>query len=168
MEIHLRNAAQADVHTIADIHVRSWKTAFDGLMPDRYIESYTLPDRVEEWQKIIRSNAETVVVAESGDKVVGFMSYSVHPEQVGTIELSKLYLCPTVYGKRLGSRFLNYLEIDAQALGMTNIHLYVLDNNESAIQFYSKHGFNFSDGFISEVFEETTIIDVLMTKRVKV
>ncbi|MCG2838749.1 GNAT family N-acetyltransferase [Photobacterium sp. WH77] len=166
MEINLRNAVQADVQQIAKIHVSSWKAAFDGLMPDNYINGYTLSSRVEEWQKTICTNAEKVVVAECGEVVVGFMSYRIHPENSETIELSKLYLCPSVYGQRLGSRFMNHLEEESQAQGMKAIHLYVLDTNETAIQFYSKHGFQFSDGCMSEEFEGTTIIDLLMTKRV--
>lgn len=167
MEINLRSAAQADVQQIAKIHVNSWKVAFDGLMPDDYINGYTISSRIDEWQSTMSTNAEKVVVAECGDEVVGFMSYHIHPENAETLELSKLYLCPHVYGQGLGSKFLNYLEAESLAQGIEMIRLYVLDTNEAAIQFYSKHGFEFSDGYVSEEFEGTTIIDLLMTKRVK-
>ncbi|WP_251881840.1 GNAT family N-acetyltransferase [Grimontia kaedaensis] len=58
------------------------------------------------------------------------------------------------------------LENTARDSGVGTIHLYVLNNNVTAIQFYMKHGFENADGFVSEEFEGTTIIDVLMTKRV--
>ncbi|WP_159739928.1 GNAT family N-acetyltransferase [Vibrio atypicus] len=166
MEINLRKAAQTDAREIAQIHVSSWKSAFDGLMPADYINGFTVSSRVDEWHKTIRNNTETVVVAERDDKVVGFMSYFVSPESAEVIELSKLYLCPSVYGQRLGSSFLTHLEQESQALGTKTIELYVLDNNEAAIQFYSKHGFEFADGFMSEEFEGSVIIDLLMVKRV--
>ncbi|MGF1755774.1 GNAT family N-acetyltransferase [Vibrio makurazakiensis] len=166
MEVHLRKAQQADVDDIAQIHVSSWENAFDGLMPARYIHGYTHSSRVDEWQGIIRTNVETVVVAERESKVVGFMSYSVHSKHDGIIELSKLYLCPSVYGLGLGYKLMSYLERESQELGMKTISLYVLDNNVSAIQFYSKQGFQLSGGHVSEEFEGTTIIDVQMIKRV--
>ncbi|MGF1694464.1 GNAT family N-acetyltransferase [Vibrio lamellibrachiae] len=166
MEINLRAAVQTDVQEIAQIHVSSWKSAFEGLMPKDYINGFTVSSRVEEWQRTIKNNTESVVVAVRGSKVVGFMSYSVHPENAESIELSKLYLCPSVYGQRLGSKFLANLEHESQALGTKTIKLYVLDNNEAAIQFYSKHGFEFADGFMTEEFEGSVIIDLLMAKRI--
>ncbi|MEF2484797.1 GNAT family N-acetyltransferase [Vibrio mimicus] len=166
MEINLRKAVQTDARQIAQIHVNSWKSAFDGLMPADYINGFTVSSREDEWQKTIRSSTETVVVAELGNKVVGFMSYFASTESAEVIELSKLYLCPSVYGQRLGSRFLTHLEQESQALGTKTIKLYVLDNNEAAIQFYTKHGFEFADGFMSEEFEGSVIVDLLMVKRV--
>ncbi|UXI04238.1 GNAT family N-acetyltransferase [Photobacterium sp. TY1-4] len=166
MEINLRKAVLTDVQDIAQIHVNSWKSAFDGLMPADYINGFTISSRIEEWRNTISTSAESVVVAESGNKVVGFMSYFVHPENAETIELSKLYLCPSVYGQRLGSKFIAHLDQESQALEAKNINLYVLDNNKSAITFYSKHGFEFADGFMSEEFEGSVIIDLLMIKRV--
>ena len=165
MEIKLRKAIQTDAQEIAQIHVNSWKAAFNGLMPEKYINSYTHSSRMEEWQEIIRTNAETVILAERDEKVVGFMSYSINPKLLETVELGKLYLCPSVYGQKLGSKFISHLEVDSKAQGIKAINLYVLNNNEAAIHFYYKHGFEFSEGYVSEEFEGTTIIDVLMSKR---
>ena len=165
MEIRIRKAELNDVQEIARIHVDSWKSAFHGLMPADYINSFTNASRIEEWLSAISMNTESVAVAESGNKVVGFMSYFVSSENSETIELSKLYLCPGVYGQRLGSKFLAHLEQEANALGIKTINLYVLDNNEVAIHFYSKHGFEFADGFMSEEFESSVIIDLLMVKQ---
>jgi len=166
VDITLRKALPVDVHDIARIHVNSWKTAFEGLMPQKYINGYTCSSRIDEWNRVIKTNAETVVVAECDSKVVGLMSYSAHLHLLDTLELSKIYLCPTVYGKSIGSKFMNYLMNEAEAKGIKVINLYVLDNNESAIRFYMKHGFVYSDGYVSEEFEGETIIDVLMTKQV--
>ncbi|GIU16992.1 MULTISPECIES: GNAT family N-acetyltransferase [unclassified Shewanella] len=167
MEIILRDAVQDDVQQLAQIHVNSWKSTFSGLMPDKYINGYTLSSRVNEWQSVIHSRSEIVVVAERGGIVIGFMSYRVNPENLATIELCKLYLCPSAYGQRFGSKLLNHLKLSAQAQGMKAISLYVLDSNKVAINFYSKHGFEFSGGFVSVEFEGAAIIDLLMTIRLK-
>lgn len=166
LDIRLRKALQADVPEIAQIHVDSWITAFAGLMPDKYINGYSCSSRIDEWDNVIKTNAETVVVAETDSKIVGFMSYSAHLHFSDTLELSKLYLCPSVYGKSLGSQLLTHLISEAETNNIKAINLYVLDNNESAIRFYKKHGFEYCDGYVSEEFEGETIIDVLMTKRI--
>jgi len=166
VDINLRKATLADAKEIANIHVISWKTSFAGLMPEKYISGHTESSRVDEWKKIISMNVEKVVVAESNNKVLGFMSFSVKSQVSRELELSKLYLFPSVYGKNLGSKFMHFLQTEATAQGVNTINLYVLDNNEPAIRFYSKHGFEFVDGYVSEEFEGETIIDLKMTKRV--
>ena len=166
MEVKIRNAEYSDIQEISRIHVDSWKSAFDGLMPSDYINGYTVSSRMIEWHSTIRNGSDVVVVADMGGKIVGFMSYLSHPENAETIELSKLYLCPSVYGQKLGSTFVNHLEAYSLQKGINVIRLYVLDKNEAAIQFYSKHGFKFSDSYVSEEFEGTIIIDLLMTKRI--
>lgn len=166
MDIKLRKAVQVDVHEIARIHVNSWKVAFAGLISERYINRHTYSSRVDEWSEIIKTNAETVVVAENKGKMVGFMSYSAHFPFSKILTLNKLYLCPSVFGRKLGSQLMSYLTNQAKALGITTIYLYVLDSNGAAIVFYSKQGFVFSNGYLSKEFEGECIVNLLMTKRV--
>ncbi len=162
MAFNVRKARLSDIQEIALIHVQSWKSAFKGLMPDRYINSYTLVDRETEWLSILDSGSESVIIAEENNKLVGFLSFS---KNVNFLYLSKLYLCPSIYGKGVGCLLMKQLESDAQLACIDLIRLYVLDSNQSAIKFYSKQGFEFGDGFESEEFEGETIIDLLMEKR---
>jgi ribosomal protein S18 acetylase RimI-like enzyme len=162
MGFNVRKARLSDFQGIALIHVNSWKSAFEGLMPERYIDSYTLEDRKSEWLNALDSGSESVIIAEDNNKLVGFLSYR---ENENFLYLSKLYLCPSIYGRGVGDLLMKQMENEAQAACINLIRLYVLDNNKSAIKFYSKQGFEFGDGFESEVFEGETIIDVLMEKQ---
>lgn len=166
MEFNLRTAIQSDVSEIAQIHVSSWNSAFKMLMPEGYINCFTVSSRVKEWQGVIKTNTESVVVALREGKIVGFMSYFINPDNAKIIELSKLYLCPSIYGQKLGSKLLTHLEQQSRSLGKKTIRLYVLDNNEAAIQFYLKHGFEFTGSFVSEEFEGVVMNDLLMVKQV--
>ncbi|MFA0057953.1 GNAT family N-acetyltransferase [Vibrio echinoideorum] len=161
MVFDVRKARLSDIQEIALIHVQSWKSAFKGLMPERYINSYTFEDRKTEWLSILNSGSESVIIVEENNKLVGFLSYS---ENVHFLYLSKLYLCPSIYGKGVGCILMKELESNAQLASIDLIRLYVLDSNQSAIKFYSKQGFEFGDGFESEEFEGETIIDLLMEK----
>ena len=162
MAFSLRKARLSDTQEIASIHVNSWKSAFEGLMPERYINSYTLEDRNSEWLKVLKSGSESVIIAENKSRLVGFISYS---ESEDSLDLNKLYLCPSIYGKGVGYLLMKQMESEAKTAGIKLISLYVLDNNQSAINFYSKQGFEFGDGCESEEFEDETIIDLLMEKR---
>ncbi|GIU47800.1 hypothetical protein TUM4438_27780 [Shewanella sairae] len=106
MEFQIRPATIEDISDIANIHVSSWQSAFDGLMPKGYIDSYTVSKRKAEWRQTIETNAETIYVAVTQNQVVGFLSYFLKLNSSDTIELSKLYLCPSIYGKGLGKRLL--------------------------------------------------------------
>lgn len=72
MVFNVRKARLSDIQEISLIHVQSWKSAFKGLMPERYINSYTLEDRKTEWLSILDSGSETVIIAEENNKLVGF------------------------------------------------------------------------------------------------
>ena len=147
MAFSVRKARLSDAQEIASIHVKSWDSAFEGLMPERYINSYTLEDRNSEWLKVLESGSESVIIVENKSRLVGFLSYSESEDSLGTLVLSKLYLCPSIYGKGVGYLLMKELESKAKAEGIELISLYVLDNNQAAINFYSKHGFEFGDGF---------------------
>jgi len=164
MAFRLRKARLSDTQEIASIHVNSWKSAFEGLMPERYINSYTLEDRNFEWFKVLKSGSESVIIAENKSRLVGFISYS-ESEDEDSLDLNKLYLCPSIYGKGVGYLLMKQMESEAKTAGIKLISLYVLDNNQSAINFYSKQGFEFGDGCESEEFEGEAIIDLLMEKR---
>ncbi|WP_283130448.1 GNAT family N-acetyltransferase [Enterovibrio norvegicus] len=166
MAVTLRTARQGDVDDIASIHVNSWKAAFTGRMPDNYIDSYTLQRRVAEWHQLLTSNTETVVVAELDSRVVGFLSFKMSQTHENAFELSKLYLCPTSYGKGVGSLLMHYFEKEVISHHVHQITLYVLDNNDAAIRFYTKHGFAFAEGAVSEEFEGEVIVDLLMIKHI--
>lgn len=163
MTFNVRSAEVSDAQEIASIHVNSWKSAFKGLMPERYINSYTLDQRNTEWLNVLGSNSEHVIVAEKENSLVGFLSFN--NKSIDTLELSKLYLCPSIYSKGVGYLLMKQFENSAKASGINQLSLYVLDNNQAAIKFYSKHGFKLADGYVAEDFEGETIIDILMEKR---
>ncbi|QUM76678.1 GNAT family N-acetyltransferase [Moritella sp. 24] len=166
MEFSTREASIKDVQLIASIHIASWDSAFEGLMPKGYIDSYTLARRKAEWSEIIGKHLENVIVAEVGNQVVGFLSYNNDRSRLKAIELSKLYLCPSVYDQGFGSLLLKLLEQEAIREGVEYISLYVLDCNQSAIKFYRGHGFKESGACLKTDYEGSVIIDIQMIKRV--
>lgn len=164
MKFSVRKALISDVNAIAIIHVNSWQVAFEGLMPKGYINGYTLQSRKVEWLEIIKKQTENVIVVENENCIVGFLSFSHTMNAQGTLELSKLYLCPSIYGEGAGNLLMEQLDNKASTSGIKVISLYVLDCNQAAIKFYSKHGFEFGAGRVSEEYEGEIIVDIQMVK----
>ncbi|BCL69279.1 GNAT family N-acetyltransferase [Vibrio nigripulchritudo] len=160
----IRKALIADVKDIADIHVSSWKVAFEGQMPQGYIDEFTTSSREAEWFDIIEKQQEIVYVAQEDSKIMGFLSFYISAESTQTIELSKLYLCPKVYQRGIGQKLMTHLEKMARGMNIKQLSLYVLDCNQNAINFYKKHGFEFDSGSETTWHEGEKIVDVQMTK----
>jgi GNAT superfamily N-acetyltransferase len=49
----IRRAKLDDATAIADVHVRSWKAAYPGQIPQGYLDSLHPEDRVEGWQLVL-------------------------------------------------------------------------------------------------------------------
>ncbi|MEQ9176186.1 MAG: GNAT family N-acetyltransferase [Alphaproteobacteria bacterium] len=72
----VRPADHSDVHTIAQVFVESWRTAYAGLLPDEVLLGLS-PDRQEGyWRKTMDrlGGLNIVEVAESDEEVVGFIN----------------------------------------------------------------------------------------------
>lgn len=164
MTFTIRTAQERDAQSIASIHVESWHAAFKGLMPIGYINRYTKALRLIEWHDAIKLDTTGVSAIEQNQQVVGFLSYQIKPSAPDTLELDKLYLCPSIYGKGAGGLLMEHVESLARIQSASWISLYVLDSNQTAIQFYSKRGFEFTQESVSEEFEGKVITDLRMRK----
>jgi ribosomal protein S18 acetylase RimI-like enzyme len=54
--MEIRRAILEDAMAIATVHVRSWKAAYPGLIPQRYLDSLHPEDRVEGWQQVLSNS----------------------------------------------------------------------------------------------------------------
>lgn len=164
MTVEIRSALLEDINQIAQIHVDSWGVAFEGLMPQGYISSYNPDVRRKEWNSIIQTESECVIVAERDQQVVGFLSYYINPTHSDVIELSKLYLSPYLYRQGVGTQLMNAFNQVVKAEAIKRISLYVLDSNQSAMKFYQKLGFVETGEFEKTEYDGETIIDIRLMK----
>lgn len=74
--VRIRRARPGDARGIAGVHVESWRSAYAGILPDRVIVQLSVDDKAAAWRKMIgqQNTAEAVLVAVSGDKLIGFAS----------------------------------------------------------------------------------------------
>jgi len=141
----VRNAVVNDAGQIARVHVAAWRYAYAGLMPDSVLRSQSESRREVFWRGYISEKHNWPVFVLDCERIEGFAS--VIPARDKDVdsslfsELAAIYLSEPASGKALGAQLLSYCMNEARAQNRQSMVLWVLDNNERAIRFYSKHGF---------------------------
>jgi hypothetical protein len=75
--VKVREAEDADVPGIAVIHVRSWQTAYRGVLPDELLDGLSVSEREGSWRALLGESEErwlTLVAERSGSDLAGFCS----------------------------------------------------------------------------------------------
>jgi len=64
----LRAAESADAMSVARVHVRSWQSAYRGLLPNEYLDQLRPEDRAERYDFATRDpqRPQTIVAVEAG------------------------------------------------------------------------------------------------------
>lgn len=145
----LRTATKEDAFGIAEVHVASWRYAFKGIMSQDILDNQSVPERAASWTKILVEDSGRVFVSEHGGYVSGFVhTCGYRYDDIATPipgEIASIYLSPEVIGQGVGAgllkRGISFLESE----GFSDIALWALEANISAIKFYNRFGF-YSDG----------------------
>lgn len=138
-----RNATLHEAETIADLHARSWQTAYQGILSDDFLEKEVIQNRRELWQKRFENPLENVFlyVAEENDELKGFVCvYANDDEQWGSL-VDNLHVLPEVKGQGVGKQLIQKAAswvIDHYP--DSKLYLWVYEKNHKAIGFYEKMG----------------------------
>lgn len=146
----IRPAVLSDSEGIAKVHTRSWQSAYQGILPDDWLDALKWQDRKERWETGLRvGSPATIYVATNPEKeIVGFASMAPTRDEdldnAISFELYAIYLSPEVWRKGVGSRLLSEIlrQIPNHAKQIT---LWVLTENLQGRVFYERRGFK-TDG----------------------
>lgn len=145
----IRPATIDDARGIAEVHVRSWQVAYRGLLPDSFLASLSVEKREAMWAKLLAAGTPSLVVAEVARQIVGFSVFGrCRDEGVGPTdyELEAMYVSPAHWSTGVGRKLWQSSKETLLKAGATSISLWVLAENERAIQFYRAAGFYAEDG----------------------
>ena len=136
----IRAADVQDAAAIALVHVQSWVTTYQGIVPGDYLASLNEADRIPLWQDWLTRDIH-VFVAEVEGKVVGFAGAGSIREPFGDYdaELYTLYLLKDAQGLGLGKALLNRVTEALVQKGHKSMLVWVLEQNP-AVSFYEKAG----------------------------
>ena len=154
--VTIRRATISDAARIAATHVRSWQSAYRGLIPQDYLDSLDPAQRLAWRQQILASvdwSVAGVLVAEDESGLTGFADFGPtrdadeDPRLIG--EIRAIYAAPAVWGLGHGRELMTAALGGLTTVGYGEATLWVLDSNKRARRFYEAAGFR-ADGSAKE------------------
>lgn len=129
--------------------MRSWRTAYRGIVPDPILDGLSIDARREFWTRAIGrasiepDNEARVWVVEEGGVVQGFAATRPSRDEDAvprTGEVNSIYLAPEAWGRGLGPRLLASAADDLRARGFAPLILWVIEVNTRGRRFYERLG----------------------------
>jgi len=142
--VRIREAQVSDAGGIAKVHVDSWRTTYEGIVPGDYLDSLSYEQRTSFWHDRLSdpNSARFAYVAEEDDgDVVGFAVGG--PERSGdsvyTGELEAIYRLETHQRRGIGRRLIATVAARLTREGHHSMLVWVLSTNPSRL-FYEALG----------------------------
>ncbi|WP_406841369.1 GNAT family N-acetyltransferase [Streptomyces sp. AHU1] len=135
-----------DCARVAEIRVRGWQTAYEGLIPRSYLDGLSVTEDAARRRRTLEQGDGGVVnlVAERDGSVVGWACHGPHRDdeaRSGEVELYAIYVHPDVLGQGIGQALLRESADRCAAAGHERMLLWVLKENAPARRFYERAGF---------------------------
>lgn len=141
----IRPATPADAPAIARIHVETWRSAYRGILPDAHLAALSIERRTAGWEKNLRANPGTTLVAETNGAVVGWISFGPCRDdgEAHEAEIYAVYVEAALQRAGVGGVLMTEAEARLAALFPTaaRISLWVLERNSVARRFYERRGY---------------------------
>ena len=123
----------------AFVHFKSWQEAYSGIVKQAYLDERT----IEKCEEMALNTMDSTIIAKDGERVIGFVQYGKYNygdlENAG--EIIALYVLADYYGKGIGYRLMQ--EAMQYLCDYPQIALFVIKDNQRAIDFYTRYGFRF-------------------------
>lgn len=141
----IREAVVDDAEEVAGVHVRSWQAAYRGLIDQKILDGLSIADRAVSWRGFVVEPLPTtlaLLVAVRDGTVVGWTSFGSGRDEDGRGdgEVYGIYADPAAWSTGIGHALLAAAEARLADAGHTRAYLWVLDGNDRADSFYSRHG----------------------------
>ncbi|MBD7986262.1 GNAT family N-acetyltransferase [Sporosarcina sp. Sa2YVA2] len=138
---NIRKAEIADAAEIAKVHVDSWKTTYDNIVPNEYLASLSYESREQMWTNAI-PHGDMYVAENNSGQIVGFAKGG--KERSGNYkgydgELYAIYILQEYQGIGMGKALVKSIIEDLVDIGIHSMLVLVLEDNNSR-KFYESLG----------------------------
>jgi GNAT superfamily N-acetyltransferase len=150
--ISIRRARTADAVAIGAVHVATWRSAYAGILPDRFLARMSVPRQAAHYDAAIRASAAVFVAAASGtdvppgsgSRIVGFATAGrarggEFARQLGEGEVETLYVLDDWRDRGIGRKLMRAAAGHLAEIGCKSCYLWVLRDNPSR-WFYQRLG----------------------------
>lgn len=140
----LREGGALDADTLADIHTRSWQSAYRGIgiLSDAYLDGAASAEMRAKWRARMSTPVagQRVWCADLNDQTIGFLCVLREDDTPWGALVDNLHLLPAARGHGVGNRLMGEAARWAAAQGISQLHLLVYEANTAAIGFYEALG----------------------------
>jgi len=141
-----RQAVYKDIPQLAKVHVDSWQTTYDGIVPQSFLYETLTYDSLEKRWEMILAHHQAIVAENEEGSVIGFASGGI--ERSGKYdyegELYAIYLLKTYQGKGIGKKLVQMIAEQLFREQMHSMLVWVLKDNDSKY-FYESLGGKYVD-----------------------
>lgn len=134
----IRWATAGDATELADVHVTTWQSAYEGIFSEDFLGGMDRGRRAAWWHRFIDGGAK-VHVADVDGRVVGFCHASDSEDEAWG-EIFSIYVLPEHWGDGHGRALLAAGERTLMESGHERALLWVLEGNERGRRFYERQG----------------------------
>ena len=142
MATRVRPASPADASELARVYVESWRWAYPGLLPQRYLDRLSPEQHAQNWAVVIETERRAITwVAHDEQGCCGLASAGpARSGAAGVGEVYTLYVSGRAAGRGVGRLLLAYAVAQLKATLHGSAILWVLEDNERARRFYEREG----------------------------
>jgi GNAT superfamily N-acetyltransferase len=126
------------------IHVESSMAAYQGILPDAILRSFTVERREAAWREMLQETAVKVWIAEEEAGQLGWICIGRSRDadvEAHAAEVWAMYVAPSNWGQGIGSALWTAAESFIASAGYSSVTLWVLRENNRARNFYARIGF---------------------------
>jgi ribosomal protein S18 acetylase RimI-like enzyme len=138
----VRAATIDDAPAIARVHIASWRSTYQTLLPADFLNALSEADFAERWRRLIGEGSSRVYVVEDEGSLVGFASGG--PERAGesgyTGELYAIYVLDSFQQRGHGRELVRAVVGGLREMALEDMIIWVLRDNLSARLFYERLG----------------------------
>jgi GNAT superfamily N-acetyltransferase len=167
----VREAGAGDAAAIAALQVRSWQTAYRGIVPDAFLDDLAEDAWLERWTEqltgVEREGIHQLVSTDGRDgppHAVAVCGPAIEPTVELTAQLYVLYADPSSWGRGHGGGLLRRVHELLAADGHARALLWVAAANHRSIGFYEHHGWAQDGGTQREEVAGATFDEVRMVR----
>jgi GNAT superfamily N-acetyltransferase len=133
----IRPASQNDAQSIARLHIRAWRTAYQELVSTEFLDNLTLSDHATTWERTLASGECQTLVCHKDESVSGWICYGPgrDPGATAQAEIYALYVDPDHWRTGIGRRLVQEAESTLRR-EYQQLYLWVLTRNQRARTFY--------------------------------
>jgi ribosomal protein S18 acetylase RimI-like enzyme len=133
--VTIRQATAADAPGIARVHVDTWRSTYQGIVPQAFLDSLDLEARTKQWEEWLVREGVRVFVAEDAGAVCGFISGGTLHDKVHVAalkydsEIYTLYVLAAAQGRGAGRELMSALAHRLVQDGLMRPVVWALEEN---------------------------------------